>query len=57
VAGRAGENAFLEAVALVELELGENILVAAGTSFFRARHKESRSEFSGMDGVTGRAVE
>jgi hypothetical protein len=57
VAGRAGQDTLLEAVALVELELGENILVAAGAVFVRTRHKKSRSGFFGMDGVTGRAVE
>jgi len=57
VAGRAEQDAFLEAVAFVEFELGKNILMAEGTVFIRARHKKSRSDFFSMDGMTGRAVE
>lgn len=57
VAGCAGEDAFLEAVPFVELELGENILVAEGAVFIRARLKKSRPDLFSMDGVTGRAVE
>lgn len=57
MAGHAGQDAFLEAVALVELEFGKNILVAEGTVLIRARPKESRPDLFSMDGMTGRAVE
>lgn len=57
VAGCAGENALLEAVPLVELEFGKNILVAERTVLVRARLKKSRPDLFSMDGMAGRAVE
>ena len=56
VAGRALQNALLESVPLVELELGEDILMTGITIFYRACLELEGFGFFGMDHVTGRAV-
>lgn len=57
VAGGTGQDALLEPMPLVQLKLGENILVAERAVFIGARPQERGREVFGMDGVAGCAVE
>jgi hypothetical protein len=51
VAGRAGQDSFLESVAFVELKFTEDILVAGHTVFHRACLEERGFGVFSMNGV------
>ena len=57
MAGGAAEDSFLQPMTLVQIELGEDVLMAGKARFRRADLQQVRVRLGRMHGVTGRAIQ